>query len=262
MLTPPQAHRHDNGLMLAAIALLAYVSADVAHHAAGHGLACLLSGGQIERLSSVFVQCSCKSAFIDLAGPFANLVLGSGALTAVRVMPNAAPPARLFWLLTAAFNLFFFAGQLVFDVALKTDDWAWPMRQYGVPEPLRYGLLLAGCAGYALVVRRLIGELACFAAPPGRAFKLVYRAWLMAGLIACATALLDTHPAHAIFYQAAPQSMVLTLGLLLAPAPAARRALSVPTAAAIGFSLPWVVGAIAVAVASLLFLGPGTAIRL
>lgn len=262
MPAPPQTYRHDNGLMLAAIALLAYVSADVAHHAAGHGLACLLSGGQIERLSSIVVQCSCKSAPIDLAGPFANLVLGSGALVAVRVMPHALSPARLFWLLTAAFNLFFFAGQMVFDLALKTDDWAWPIQQYKVPDPLRYALLLAGCVGYLLTVRQLTAGLASFAAPQGRVRALVYTAWITAGLIACSTALLDMRPAHAIVYYAAPQSMALSLGLLLVPAPAARHALLVQAAAPIRFSFPWVIGAVATAAASLLFLGPGIAFRL
>lgn len=107
---PPARAPADSVATIAAIGLVAYVSADVAHHAFGHGAACLGLGCRLESVPSVFVQCSCTGATVDLASPLANLLLGVGALGTVRFRPRAAASVRL--LLTAAFNLFYFAGQL------------------------------------------------------------------------------------------------------------------------------------------------------
>jgi hypothetical protein len=54
----------DNTATIAAIGLLAYASADIAHHALGHGAACLGLGGRIISLSSIFVNCSLHGATI------------------------------------------------------------------------------------------------------------------------------------------------------------------------------------------------------
>ena len=56
----------DNIVTIAAIGLLAYASADIGHHAFGHGAACLGLGGRILSLSSIFVNCSLRGAAIDL----------------------------------------------------------------------------------------------------------------------------------------------------------------------------------------------------
>ncbi|SMB99832.1 hypothetical protein SAMN00120144_2789 [Hymenobacter roseosalivarius DSM 11622] len=205
----PPATPRDSFATVAAIGLVAYVSAAVAQHVVGHGGACVEVGGRVEVLTSVFAQCSCKNAVVDLAGPLANLLLGAVALGAARFIPRTAAATRLFLVLTAGFNLLYFAGQLLFDVATKTDDWAWPLRYYRVPEPLRYGLLAFGLAAYWLTMRMLSLQLAPFALPRARATTLVYSAWAAAGLIACAT-------------RAIPQALVLPLGQGLVPARADR----------------------------------------
>ena len=246
----------DSLATAAAIGVLAYVSADVAHHVAGHGGACRALGGHIELITSVYARCSCKSAWVDLAGPLANLLLGAGALGAVRFRPQLSGAARLFLVQAAGFNLFYFAGQLVFDMLVRTDDWAWPLRYFRVPEPLRYGLLAAGLGAYGQTVRLLGRQLAPFARPRARATGLVGSAWAAAGLVACATAALD-HPAgRAVLYHAIPQALLLPLGLWALPARAARGPAS-HHAPPLAFSAPWVVGAVVVAVASVWVLGPG-----
>jgi hypothetical protein len=250
-------HLPDSLATAAALGLVAYVSADVAHHVVGHGGACLVAGGRLAVLTSVRVRCSCTAAAIDLAGPLANLLLGAGALAAARLVPHPRVTTQLFLLLLAAFNLFYFAGQLVFDVALRTDDWAWPLRYYNVPAVLRLGLAGAGCVAYWGTVRLLGRQLAPFAWPPARATALMAWAWGAAGLVAGATAALD-HPAGpAILYRALPQALVLPLGLWFLPAQAGRRAAPDAAAAPLAFSGAWVVGAAAVGVASILVLGPG-----
>jgi hypothetical protein len=125
------------------IGLLAYAAADIAHHVLGHGAACLALGGRIVSLSSIFVNCTVRRSAIDLAGPFANLAVGLAAL-ALAYRPSATSSARLFFALTAGFNLFWFALLLLFSAATRTDDFAWPMAAFHVSEPLRYGLIALG----------------------------------------------------------------------------------------------------------------------
>ena len=150
----------DNVATIGAIGLLAYVAADGAHHALGHGTACLALGGRIRSLSSIFVDCSLTGSAIDLAGPFANLVVGLGAVLCcavlccavlccavlcIRIVHRTSIAMRLFFILVAAFNLLWFGLQLVFSAATRTDDWAWArrrslLRHGSPPAPLRVRL--------------------------------------------------------------------------------------------------------------------------
>ena len=184
----------DNIATVAAIALLAYASADIAHHVFGHGAACLMLGGRIISLTSVFVNCSLRGATIDLAGPFANLILGLVALLALRFTNRAGSAIRLLYILAAAFNLLWFALQLVSSAARRIDDWAWAMHQFHVSEPVRYGLIAIGALGYLLTIRVIATYMAAFAHPAARARTIVLTAWLTAGAIACATAALRPPP--------------------------------------------------------------------
>ena len=252
---------HDNLATTIAIGLLAYVSADVAHHALGHAGACLASGGSVVSLSSVFVECTLHGAAIDLAGPFLNLILGLAAVLVVRSTGGPSRSTRrLFWLLVAGFNLLWFSGQLVFSLASRTDDWAWALERFGVPGPVRLGLIAAGILAYVATLRFLASGLAPYAHPPGRAARIVWTVWLTAGVIACATAALDPHPVAAILHHALPQSVVVSAGLLLVSRRAARRSFPGEAAPAIGHSVPWIASAALVAFASILLLGPGVAI--
>jgi len=244
----------DDLVTLVAIGLLAYAAADTAHHVLGHGAACLALGGRIVSLSSIFVNCTERGSAIDLTGPFANLALGLAAL-ALAYRPSATSSARLFFALTAGFNLFWFALLLLFSAATRTDDFAWPMAAFHVSEPLRYGLIALGGLLYVLSVRAVAGPMAGYARPQARAWRIVVVAWLTAGVFACATALFDRHPAAAILHHAAPQSLMLSIGLLFLPQRAVRTSTAVSPA--IGYSVYWVAAALIAAAASMIFLGPG-----
>jgi hypothetical protein len=252
----------DDLATLAAVGLLAYASADIGHHVFGHGAACLILGGQIKSLSSIYVNCSLTGAAIDLAGPLANFVLGIAALLALRGVTRATVSVRLFLILVAAFNLFWLELQLVFSSATKTDDWAWPMHVFHVPEPGRYAMILGGAVAYFVTVRAIAVLMAPFAFPVSRSNKIVGVAWLTAGAIACATAAADKHPVAAMLHNAAPQSLLLSIGLLLVPAKAAPSASAVEQANAIEFLWPWVIVAVVVGIASITLLGPGFAMAI
>jgi hypothetical protein len=251
----------ENVGTIAAISLLAYASADIAHHVFGHGAACLMLGGRIISLTSVFVNCSLTGATIDLAGPFANLIVGLVALLTVRFTTRASSAVRLFYILAAAFNLLWFALQLVSSAARKIDDWASALHQVQVSEPVRYGMIAIGALGYLLTVRVIATCMAAFARPGARARTIVLSAWLTAGAIACATAALDHHPGITLRH-AIPQAMVLSIGLLFVPARASKLSGSVPNAAPLSFSFVWVAAAFIVGTASIFLLGPGFAMGL
>ncbi len=259
-VTEINARAKDDTVTIAAIGLLAYASADIAHHALGHGGAYLGLGGRIILLSSVFVDCSRHGVAIDLAGPLANLALGLVALLGARFTTRKSSSIRLFSLLVAAFNLMWFSLQLVFSAATRTDDWAWTMHQFHVTEPVRYGMIAAGALAYFMTLHAIAAQMAPFANPPARARVIVFVAWLTAGALACATATLDHNAVVAILRHAVPQSFVLSIGLLFVPARAKTLSRPGEAGAAIAFSVPWVVAAAIVAAGSIIFLGPGIAI--
>jgi len=225
------AEPKDNAVTTAAIGLLAYVSADVAHHALGHAAACLTLGGSVVSLSSISVDCSTPGAVFSIASPLANLVIGLLALLAARFANRRPPsPLRIFWILAAGFNLLWFAGQLVFSIATGTDDWAWGMRPFHIGNPERLGMIALGILVYWLVIRAVASDLAPYAWPRARAVRLVLIVWLTAGVTACAMAALDHH-AMAALRQALPQSLALPIGLLFVPRRAASMGGGLPTGA-------------------------------
>ncbi len=252
------AGSRDNVPTIAAIGLVAYVTTDIAHHALGHGAACLIEGGRIKLLSSVFVDCSLTGSSIDLAGPLVNLALGLGAALVAHVADRLSTAQRLFCILLAAFNLMWFALQLTWSALSKTDDWAWAMHQWQVANLVRYGMIAAGVTLYFFIVRFIGILLAPFSHPFSRARIIVRIAWITAGAIACATAAFDHHPVQAIVRHALPQSLVVSIGILIAPNRAAPSGSGEQTA--LGLSRLWIAAAVIVAAVSILCLGPGITI--
>src|SRR5262249_10485885 len=183
---------------------IAYLSADVAHHAFGHGLTCLALGGNIRSLSSVFVDCTLTGAAIDLSGPAANLVVGLLAALLATVCDRRSRSLALFLVLAAAFNLYWLTLQLVVSVVTNSDDWAWPMHVYEAGPVARWSLAVAGAVGYHLVTRFVGKRLAI----PDRdaARRVVFSAWLAAGAVACLTAAFATPAIATITKHALPQS--------------------------------------------------------
>jgi hypothetical protein len=251
----------DNLPTVVAIALVAYVAADIAHHALGHGLMCWLQGGQIELLSSVFVRCSRTGLAIDLAGPGANLILGLIAALVLRVTRRMSVSTELFFILLAGFNLMWFSIHLVFSVVTDSDDWAWLLHVFNGTPTAGYFLGGAGVLVYMLAVRELRTRMARFARPQGRARLIVIAAWLSAGAIACATAVFDPHGPGTVWHKALPQSMLLSIGLLSLPGRARQLAPPPEGCPAIGISWGWIAAAAVLSVLSIVFLGPGVGLK-
>lgn len=257
---PRTLDAQDSLTTVVAIALVAYVTADIAHHGIGHGLMCWLQGGQIELLTSVFVRCSRTALAIDLGGPVANLVLGLIAALALRISKRPSVSTELFYILLAGINLMWFSIQLVFCVLTDTDDWTWLLHVFNSAPAVRYPLVALGVLIYVLAARYLRTRMARFARPPGRSRVIVLAAWLSAGAIACATAVFDPNGPGAVWHKALPQSLLLSIGLLSL----ARGSQNVPPPegyGAIGISRGWIVAAVMLSLLSIAFLGPGVGLR-
>jgi hypothetical protein len=250
----------DNLPTVVAIALVAYVTADIVHHGLGHGLMCWLQNGQIELLSSVFVLCSRTDLAIDVAGPCANLILGLIAALALRVTRRMSASAELFYILLAGVNLMWFSIQLVFCVLTDSDDWAWLLHVFNGAPAARYSLVGAGVLVYVMAARYLRTRMAHFARPPGRGRSILLAAWLSAGAIACATAVFDPHGPGTVWHKAIPQSLLLTIGLLSL---ARVRQIGLPPEGcpAIRISRGWMVAAVVLSVLSIVVLGPGIGLK-
>jgi hypothetical protein len=246
----------DNLATITAIGLLAYTSADIAHHVFGHAAACLLIGGHANLVTSQFVNCTVTGSFVDLAGPLASLVLGLMSLFAVRLLRRPSSALRLFLILVAAFNLFWFNLQLLYSAASRKDDWAWALHEFHVPAAGRYCLIVAGALGYTLSIHFIAHHLKTYAIPRLRISRICLISWLAAGVLACVTAMFDHDQSHAL-RGALPQAMGLSLGLLLIPKRASRLSEDSLSAVIIRFSPIWVVAALLVSAASIALLGPG-----
>lgn len=137
----------DDALTLAALGVLAATVAAVAHETLGHGGACLATGGQVGRLTSIFFRCQPGQDVVDAAGPLAGLACGLAGLGLHR--RAGSPAGRTFALVLAAFALFWFFGQMAYGGLTRTDDWAFAARS----TVWSFALGAAGVAGYVWTLR-------------------------------------------------------------------------------------------------------------
>ena len=240
--------RSDHPLSIAAIGVLAYLSADVAHHVIGHPAGCLVMGGRITLIAATIVKCTHTGIVVDLAGPAANLLAGLAAL----VLASRARQGimRLFLLLAAAINLFWFDGQIAYSAAAAKDDWNQLILGLGGFPAIRGAFILTGVVAYGTTIYILDRAFAGFARPPGRLPRLLGMAYAATVAAALLTALFDPAGGTAVVRAAA--QILLPFGLLMLRSP------STPTTEAFVGSSFMAIGAAFIALAmSILLLGRG-----
>lgn len=206
----------DDLATLVAISVLAACITTFAHEAMGHGGACLLSGGQITRLTSVYFHCAPQTTWITAAGPLGNLAM---ALIAWLVRA-AVPPSRIGWrlllALVTAFSLFWEAGYVVYAMLNKDGDWWFAARSlFGEPHtPWRIGGAVLGLALYAIGVVATARAIRPFANAPGRARRILQLAWL-SGTVAAVVAAVAYSPDRQAIRQAALEIGAGSIPLLI-----------------------------------------------
>jgi hypothetical protein len=100
-----------HSLTLIAIGTISYIIADIVHEVIGHGGACLLAGGKITLLTSVYFRSEVHSFITDTFGPLANLVTGILIWTLLRKVNYSKIYFQLLLLHIMTFNFFWFSWQ-------------------------------------------------------------------------------------------------------------------------------------------------------
>jgi hypothetical protein len=210
----------DDWATVGAIGIAAYMIADVAHEAIGHGIACMAHGASISLLTSVYFRCSSRSPLVAVAGPSANLAVAWLVSIAQRRSRTADARLRLLLLTSLAFNLFWGAGSMVYHSISNRDDWAIAVAGN---EPLwlwRIGLVVLGCMLYYLGIRSVIRTLSVFVAAdearaPGRAQRLVLVPYAVAGAAACMAAALYVPGPLGAIREGALETYAASIGVLV-----------------------------------------------
>jgi hypothetical protein len=138
-----------------AAGVLAATLAAVIHESVGHGVGCLTEGGVITVLTSIWFRCRGAGSLTIAAGPAASLVAGLSCLLLLRRWrPNGG--MQLAITLSAAFNLFWFAGQLIFHAITNGDTWAVMARIQHWPQWWRLVSVALGSLCYVAAARAII----------------------------------------------------------------------------------------------------------
>ncbi len=115
-----------------AIAALSFIAACVAHEALGHAGACLLLGGRIQLLSSVYFRSQGGGSLTDVGGVIANLLL-AGFMTIALWRGPSSPGLRVFLRWGIAFNVFWVAGCALLSAVKGTGDIGFALMGWGLP---------------------------------------------------------------------------------------------------------------------------------
>ncbi len=137
-------------LTVIAIAIVTYLLSTIAHEALGHGLAAVLVGLHVQKVTSVDLEVSFvgvpawKVRTVAAAGCIANLALALLAMGILRVGFVKAPATRFFLWLLATNNLLIPGGYLMVLTFLGIGDWNDFVQ--GLPQVFlwRLGLTLLG----------------------------------------------------------------------------------------------------------------------
>jgi hypothetical protein len=145
-----------------AISIVAFALANVLHEGAGHGGACLLSGGHAKVLSSVHFDCDRASRFISAGGTLVNFIVGFLCWIALRAVSPARGRLRYFLWLSMTVNLLQGAGYFLFSGLGNIGDWAEVIHDLEPAWLWRIGLVALGVVSYALLVWLALRELRSF----------------------------------------------------------------------------------------------------
>jgi hypothetical protein len=235
------------------IAIIAMCAATAAHEALGHGGACLLLGGRITLLTSVYFHCAVQSIFVSPAGPLGNLVAGIAGWAAMQMLPISHPRAKLFALLVTAFSFYWAFAYLVSSLATGEGDYAISVRDFlgSLNNVWRVSGIIIGAALYLLFSRALCARAIGFLGE--RTTGILRTAWLAATVATiAAAALYMPDRAHAT-KEAGLEIGVASIPLLI-PRRHATGAGEIPP---ITRSTGWIAAAIVVFAAFALTLGRG-----
>jgi hypothetical protein len=154
MTNDASSPKDDIPTVLAA-GILAATLAPIIHETVGHGMGCLVDGGTITVLTSIWFRCQGAAGLTVAAGPVAGAVAGLVCLVVLH-RRSLDGEVRLVITLSAAFNLFWCAGQLIFDTIADGDAWDAMARIEHWPWWWRPVCFLLGAICYIAAARAII----------------------------------------------------------------------------------------------------------
>jgi hypothetical protein len=197
-------------LALVCIAFAAYLAADLAHEALGHGGACLALGGRVLMVDTTFEDCSIKSYLIDGAGPMMGILVALLAWAGARVARTQS--LRLFLVLLFAFAAFWNVGYMIKSGLMYDGDWHFVIANLQPAAAWHIGLAILGIALYIVAMRMLVRVWPAGEDMTSSAFALI--AYVAAAALSAAGGALDPKGHAAILTDALPSSLG-AIGLVL-----------------------------------------------
>jgi hypothetical protein len=230
---------------LTAIAVTAYLVADTAHEALGHGGACLLSGGRSLLVDTTFQDCSIRSRWIDGAGPASGILVALLAWMAARQTVDRN--LRVFLALVFAYAAFWNFGYLVKSGIGYTGDWHFLIEGLEPAAVWHFGIAAAGVVLYIAAMRILASLWPAGEGTSSLVFAVT--AYLAAAALSAAAGYFDPRGPRTILTDALPASLA-AFGLVLT-------GLRAKSGVAIAPSTPWTIAGLAGAAIFVAILGPG-----
>ena len=194
---------------LAAIAVLGFLVACVAHEVVGHGGMRLALGRHVDLLTSVYFSSSPGGPLIAAAGPLTNLAVGLLCWGLLWWCPPQSGHWRLLLAFALAFNLFWGAGYFVFSAVTNRGDWFFVLRDLAL-QPCWLWRGLMGALGVLLYHRSM--RIVAIYLPAGTPLVVPY---LASGLVSCVAARFFVGPVLLAIREAAQESFGAGIGLLL-----------------------------------------------
>lgn len=264
----------DDAWSLAAIAVLAFVLADVAHEVIGHGIGYVLAGGKACVLTTTRLIAEGQrlgdfgGTVFDMGGPFGNLSFAAIAWLGQRVVKRPAPRLRLLLWLLMTFSLFWGFGYLLFCGIVARGDWFALIRG---TKPLwlwRSVFVIAGLGLYLACEKLVAAELHWIVRGSDanwrtRVRRLVFTSYVAGGLIACAGAIFDPRGIWEVWNSGAMSSFVAAVGLLRTPQLfPGQPDKTVAYVSVVNRNAGWILAAAIVSIFYIAVLGPGVKITL
>ena len=197
---PVSMSSRDDLPTVLALGLLAAMITTTAHEAVGHGGFCLLHGGRVTQLTSVYFQCRPPMEGVAAAGPIGNLTAALLAWILRRMVPPAHVRLRLLLILVTAFSLFWEAGYVIHAMIHDEGDWVFAARElFGKPEqPWRIGGIVLGVVLYVVGVIAMRSAMRPYGPGSHQAGGLLRWGWLAGTLGTIAASLAYTQDRAAI----------------------------------------------------------------
>jgi hypothetical protein len=246
-----------------AVAVLAYIVANIAHESLGHGAGLLLAGGRSGILTTtrlIIPQQLPSPAWrwFDLGGPTGNLACAGVAWIGLRMTATVRAGLRLLCFLAMAFSLYWAFGYMLFSGVTGRGDWLALLPEGSWAG--RGALAVVGLSLYLatnrFAARELSRMLDCSSVTRKEVSRMMNVVWLAGGIIATAGAALDPRGSMEMLNSGALSGLAGAIGLLQISAIIGRYQLSDPQGTGGPFVLErstgWIVAA---AAASLLFIG-------